>query len=91
MRIIICSVYGTAYEYKEELKDYNYEHIKTDYASDYDLSNLSKNDYTDYITINNLNDIFEISNKINKKIIIHNSNSGLYDEPYLEIYDDYRE
>ena len=90
MRIKICSVYETAYNYKELLKNYNYEHILNDYANN-DVSNLDKNDYTDYITINNLNDIFEISNKINQRIIIHNSNSGLYDEPYLEIYDDYRE
>ena len=90
MRLIICSVYNTAYGYKELLKDYNYEHVLNDYVTN-DVSDFDKNDYTDFITINKLEDIFEISKKINERIIIHNSNSGLYNEPYLEIYDDFRE
>ena len=90
MRIRICSVYETAYGYKDVLEKYNYEHILNDYVTN-DVSDFDKNDYTDYITINNLDDLFEISKNINKRIIIHNSNSGLYNEPYLEMYDTYRE
>lgn len=90
MRIIICNVYNTAFEYKDKLKKFNYEHVLNDFSTN-DVSDYSKFDYTDYITINTLDDIFEITKIIDERIIIHTSNSGLYDEPYLEIYDDYRE
>ena len=91
MRILIESAWNTAYDYKDLLKDYNYEHILiNDYSND--ISNLSKDDYEDYITIDSLEDILTISNKIGHKIMIDNRKNNIYDGiPYLLIYDDYIE
>lgn len=92
MRIRICSVYDTAYKYKEILKDYNYEHVlvnKRNVTNKDFLSDYEKNDYEDYITINSINEIIKLMNDLKLPIIIDNV---LYtDTPYLEIYDTYRE
>lgn len=92
MRIKIESVYDTAYKYREVLKKYGYEHIKIVERED-DISDLSQYHFKDYITINSVEDILELSKEINIEIIICNTRIDLKNanEPFLLIYDDYIE
>lgn len=92
MRIRIESVDDTAYEYREFLKKYGYEHIKIVERED-NIDDLSQFHFRDYITINSAEDVLEISREINRQIIICNTRSDLKyeNEPYLLIYDNYIE
>lgn len=92
MRIRIESVYDTAYGYKEVLQKYNYEHVAL--SNEEDLSNFSNYDYADYITIEKIEDILELSKKIGRAVILYSAGiSSNYheEESYLLIYDGYIE
>jgi len=83
MRILILSTSSYDYEaedYKSKLEDFKYEKI------------IDKHGRTrTYIEINSLEDLEKISKAVNKELIVDfRKNSDNY-EPFIEIYDTWRE
>lgn len=92
MRIYIHSVNNTAYEYKDILAKYNYEHIAVDkkelsLCDNDEQANYYDFAYNDYITLNSLEELENLIKDLKIDIILSRNNDFLE----IEIYDDYRE
>ena len=89
MKIKICSassLYGNGKikdSYIKILKDYKIKEIK--------YEDRGSTMYKYYIEVNDINDLFELSKKIDTELIIGAENGYFYEENEIEIYDDYIE
>lgn len=82
MRILILSTSSYDYdaeEYKSKLEDFKYEEVE---------KNGRKRSY---IEINSLEDLEKISKAVNKELIVDFRSDNYFDEPFIEIYDTWRE
>jgi hypothetical protein len=84
MRVLITTTgYYSAEEYKSKLEDFNYEAILDEYGD------ITKT----YIEINSMEDLSKLSEAVDKELIVdfRKSKKNYNDEPFIEIYDDWRE
>lgn len=86
MRILITSTSCFDYEaedYKSKLKDFNYEVVLDENG---DLLNT-------YIEINSLEDLAKLNEVVDHELVIdfRKTNKNFNDEPFIEIYDYWRE
>lgn len=85
MKILILSTSSYDYEaeeYKSKLEDFKYEKI-------IDENGRART----YIEINSLEDLEKLSKAVDKELIVDFRKTGrnLNEEPFIEIYDDWRE
>jgi hypothetical protein len=84
MRILITATSGfgcEAGDYKSKLEDFKYEEIRDEYGD------LLKT----YVEINSLEDLAKLSEAVDKELIVDFRKSEFHSEPFIEIYDDWRE
>lgn len=96
MKFYICSVWNTAYRYRDKLKKYNYEHVIADENEikiceadkDYNRDINDNNEaYNDYITLNSIEEIEELVKDVEHPIVVSNKRGILE----ITIYDDWLE
>jgi hypothetical protein len=86
MKIFIINTESICYcveeKYKSKLENFHYEEV-------IDERGIKKT----YIEINSLEDLEKLGNAVNKELIIdfRKSEENYYDEPFIEIYDDWRD
>jgi hypothetical protein len=84
MRVLITATSGFGYEagdYKSKLEGFKYEEIRNEWG---DLLNT-------YVEINSLEDLAKISEAVGHELIVDFRKNNYNDEPFIEIYDDWRE
>lgn len=85
MRILITRTgwNNSAEDYKSKLEDFEYEEV-----FDEELERTKT-----YVEINSLDDLKELSEVVDKELIVdfRKSDKNFNDEPFIEIYDDWRE
>ena len=86
MRILItntnnCDGYG-AEDYKSKLEDFKYEEVKDEYGR-----------LLTYIEINSMEDLARLNEVVDHKLIMdfRKTKENFRDEPFIEIYDGWRE
>ena len=86
MRILIANTnnycgYG-AEDYKSKLEDFKYEEIKDEYGR-----------LLTYIEINSLEDLAKLSEVVDHELVVdfRKTRENFRDEPFIEIYDYWRE
>lgn len=85
MRILIISSLGGSYvdDYKEQLQKYGYKvEEREGYYGKHEVSTIE---------INSLEDLKNLQNDVVESLIIDFSNENPHHEPFIEIYDGYRE
>jgi len=86
MRILITATSGfgcEAGDYKSKLEDFKYEEIRDEWGD------LKKT----YVEINSFEDLEKISEAVGHELIVdfRKSKKNYNEEPFIEIYDDWRE
>jgi len=86
MRILITATSSydpEAEDYESKLEGFKYEEIRDD------CGDLLKT----YVEINSLEDLAKLSEAVDKELIVdfRKSKKNFNDEPFIEIYDDWRE
>ena len=84
MRVLITATSSCGYEaedYKSKLEDFKYEEIRNEWGD------LLKT----YVEINSLEDLTKLSEAVDKELIVDFRKDNYTDEPFIEIYDDWRE
>ena len=86
MRILItntnnCCGYG-AEDYKSKLEDFKYEEVKDEYGR-----------LLTYIEINSMEDLARLSEVVDHELVVdfRKTRENFRDEPFIEIYDTWRE
>ena len=85
MRILIISSLGGSYvdDYKEQLQKYGYKvEEREGYYGKHEVSTIE---------INSLEDLKNLQNDVAESLIIDFTNENPNHEPFIEIYDGYRE